>query len=230
MGRGPSVKKNRSSLNKSRSAQRKSRKARKIPIDNSLIRQHWDKTQTLAQNYARLGLTSKLGKRSGGVEKILSTSTAEPDGSHRAELVREANVRSALARKGKLLPGEARVERNPDGSISRIVQPARARSLSSSPEPESGSRHHGSRRTDNEDTRTDVVRELEALAARPEAKRHRWLSDRERDWIVRMRKTYGDDVGKMTRDPKRNVFQLTEGKIRKLLERLDKEEEREAAE
>ena len=75
-----------------------------------------DRKLTLSQNYQRLGLSSRLGGRSGGVEKTgkenESTKTVD-------------SLAIPAARKtGKLLPEEVRVERDPEtGNILRVIRP-----------------------------------------------------------------------------------------------------------
>lgn len=62
--------------------------------------------------------------------------------------------------------------------------------------------------------KTDVVRELEHLAAQ-ETKVVRHTSEFEYDWLVSLVVKYGEDVDRMTRDRKANVWQKTAGEIKR---------------
>ena len=68
MGRDLQKKKNRSGVQKVRQKP----KSKKKILTNPIIAANWDKTQSLAQNYKRLGLTAKLNKTTGGVERKVS--------------------------------------------------------------------------------------------------------------------------------------------------------------
>jgi nucleolar protein 16 len=68
---------------------------------------------------------------------------------------------------------------------------------------------------------TDVVRQLEALAASG-VKTERTQSEREREWIERLVAKYGRDYKKMARDRKLNPFQQTEGDIRRRVAKWEK--------
>ena len=61
MGRELQKKKNRSGINKVRLKP----KSKKKILTNPIIAENWDKSQSLAQNYRRLGLTAKLNKNTG---------------------------------------------------------------------------------------------------------------------------------------------------------------------
>ncbi|KAM0747361.1 hypothetical protein T439DRAFT_329095 [Meredithblackwellia eburnea MCA 4105] len=64
--------------------------------------------------------------------------------------------------------------------------------------------------------KTDVVLELEALAAREE-KKTRFTSALEGDWLLALVDKYGDDVEKMVRDRKLNPWQKTPGEIKRAI-------------
>ena len=163
-----------------------------------------DQSLTLAQNYKRLGLTAKINRSTGGVEKGVSDAS-NPSASSLAV--------TATKKQTKLLPGEARIERAPDGSILRVIHAAPVI-------PDIGA-------ASDEDTvdemmdddgqapPTEVVRQLEEQAKRGVAKAPRTQSVREQAWIEQLVAKYGDDYRKMFWDRKLNPMQQSEGDIRK---------------
>ncbi|KMU88369.1 hypothetical protein CIHG_06167 [Coccidioides immitis H538.4] len=227
MGRVLQKKKNRSSAPKIKikSGKSKSGKKKINVLGNSIIAQNWDKKLTLAQNYRRLGLATRLNAPTGGVEKGVSAGAL--------------NNISSLATKGKtaaqIQPSEARVERDPEtGKILRIIQPDQ--------DGDDGTIEvagHKRRRTnplddplnelsDVEDSTlrdtgasTDVVSALERQAAaeeeRVKKRKPRHQSKREEEWLQWLVDKYGDDVPAMVRDRKLNPMQQTEGDIRRRL-------------
>ncbi|GAA5872387.1 hypothetical protein JCM3774_004507 [Rhodotorula dairenensis] len=66
------------------------------------------------------------------------------------------------------------------------------------------------------EAKTDVVRALEARAAR-KTKVVRHSSEFEETWLVKLVEKYGDDVARMARDIKLNQWQKTPGELRKMI-------------
>ena len=89
-------------------------KSKKHLLSNAIIAANWDKSETLAQNYKRLGLTRRLNKNTGGVEKKASDVGAEMIGS---------GLEIGGTGKTKQLDiSEARIERDPStGRILRVL-------------------------------------------------------------------------------------------------------------
>ena len=108
---------------------------KRLPLTNPLIAAKWDKTLTLAQNYRRLGLSSKLNVRSGGVEKVKRLrKSGHEDGGEGVEVMEEE--RDPLAFTGGVLGKRKRggreeagvevtkVVRDDEGRIVRIIKDA----------------------------------------------------------------------------------------------------------
>src|SRR6202000_2984701 len=79
-----------------------------------IIAANWDKSQTLAQNYRRLGLTAKLNKTPGGVEKKVSDVEQHDEDGLRIE--------GSNGLHGKIELKEAKIERDPKtGRILKVL-------------------------------------------------------------------------------------------------------------
>lgn len=121
MGRELQKKKRRSGISK---AVRKP-KSKKQVLNNPVIAANWDSKQTLSQNYARLGLTTRLNKQTGGKENF-------EDGPKYASDSLAVNPSRSSRRKGASSGAspsgvdsgiqEVRVERDPEtGKIIQIL-------------------------------------------------------------------------------------------------------------
>lgn len=157
-----------------------------------------DKKQTLAQNYKRLGLVSRLNKRSGGIEKSLSSITA-------------ASSKPA-APSTKLAPGEARIERDEDGNIVNIIYGKSA---------EEALNDDDDMEEEGEDESTDIVKALEEQASFAVAT-ERSQSEREKEWVEALVQKYKRDYSKMVWDRKLNPYQQTEGDIKRRIVKWEK--------
>lgn len=189
-----------------------------------ILTEHRNQNETLTQNYRRLGLTARLNAPTGGSEQRRdgegSTTKKSTD-----DLLAIANARP----KTQLEPKEVRVERDPEtGRILRVIRDddeirRQARNPLHDPlndcdtetESEADVEEAFAGFDDALQSRTDVVRQLEAQAARAAPKRPRGQSEREREWIARLVAKWGDDYGKMARDKKLNVMQQTEADIQR---------------
>lgn len=195
-----------------------------------------DKTETLSQNYRRLGLSSRLQAPAGGVEPI----------AHDPKMTAERRGQGALpigrvsARKAGI--EEVRVERDERGHIVRIIRPENPlrdplNALDSDSDgdglgPGGGVRFEewGGFRDDEEDEhgnrreRPAVLLELERQAALPEVKIPRTKSQRETEWLQRLTDRYGDDTAAMARDHRLNPMQQTASDIARRIRRWREEE------
>lgn len=173
---------------------------------------HRDQTQTLSQNYHRLGLSSKLNAPTGGTEYKVSKS----------------NPKSALAIPSSRAPKslgteEVKVVRDPETGAIVSVQPSAAESrarrnpLNDPLNDLSDDDEEGFDGLDGEDVRESkgIVPDLEASAAFEKKKRPRLQSERERAWCRGLVDRWGDDWGGMVKDRRLNPMQQSEGELRK---------------
>lgn len=232
MGRELQKKKRRSSLPKVR----RKPKSKKRILSNHIIAENWDKSQTLAQNYRRLGLAARLNKSTGGVEKTAIDVHREHeengDGSRSKlhGLVIGGGSRKAAQ---QMDVKEARVERDPEtGRILRIVDSGTVKanplqdplneleSDSDVSETEMFDQHGrdpGIRKPS--EPKTTVVRSLQQEASKPAVKYKFHQSEGERSFVQALVKKYGDDYGKMARDMKINYMQRSEGDLKRRIRR-----------
>lgn len=227
MGRELQKKKNRSSIPK---VKLKPKSKRVNPLGNSIIAKNWcvpiaqeilaqpvilllirNSSQTLTQNYRRLGLTSRLNSLTGGTEVSSSKSSTT------SKLAISSANQTALS-----LPS-ARVERDPEtGRIIRVIHEKRRKAnplndpLVSDSEAEDDDMHNVETREQSAKGTKEgerIVRELEAQASMVPERKVRKQSQREREWIARLVERYGTDTRGMARDRRLNPMQQTEADI-----------------
>ncbi|KAH0594473.1 hypothetical protein MHUMG1_07823 [Metarhizium humberi] len=216
MGRELQKKKRRSN----RQPVKQSNKTKKIlnPRGNNIIAKNWDKKETLAQNYRRLGLVARLKAPTGGVEKKLGATTTGIS----------KNDPFAITSVGKAIVSEAKVERDADGKIIRVLGTTRPNplndplnNLDSDSEDGAGEEWGGiaEREAEEEDT-TDVVRSLIEESHNPAPKAPRYQSEGEREWLEKLVEKHGDDYGAMARDAKLNPMQQTARDIGRRIKKM----------
>jgi nucleolar protein 16 len=232
MGRELQKRKNRSSVSKVKHKP----KSKKRLLTHPIIAANWDKTQTLAQNYKRLGLTARLNKNTGGIEKKVSD-ILPVESNDRYSLRDTLNITSSSKRGQKIDLSEAKIERDPEtGKILRVIDEKLPKAnplndplneLESDSEDDTGifslrNQHDAVVKkpsSAHSTAVTDTVKQLEAEASRPVTKYKRKQPDGEREFIEDLVRKYGDDVGKMARDTKINYMQRSEGDLKKRIKR-----------
>ena len=151
---------------------------------------------------------SRLRGPTGGVETLLSET-------------REAKTPSLAisAKKETPVVSEARVERDADGRIVKVLGSG-GKKRKENPLNDLLNEIEDREEEDEEEwggiddgEKTDVVRGLEELASRPEVKRPRHVSEREREWLENLVGRHGEDYEAMARDRKLNPMQQTAADI-----------------
>ncbi|CCE28532.1 related to NOP16-constituent of 66S pre-ribosomal particles, involved in 60S ribosomal subunit biogenesis [Claviceps purpurea 20.1] len=238
MGRELQKKKRRSK----RQPVRQPNKTKKIlnPRGNNIIAQNWNKNETLAQNYRRLGLLARLKAPAGGTEKKLATGTSA--GTVNPTLAISKHDPFAISNLDKAIISEAKVERDADGKIIRILSrshiekanplndPLRALESDSEAEDADVDADAGAeypawgglaeREAAEDANTTDIVRSLIEESHNPAPKMKRYQSEAEREWLQRLVDRHGDDTGAMARDLKLNPMQQTARDIGKRLKKM----------
>ncbi|RSM16923.1 hypothetical protein CDV31_004261 [Fusarium ambrosium] len=189
------------------------------PRGNDAIAKNWNKNETLAQNYRRLGLLARLKAPTGGTEKLLGATTTRTSSKDPFGI---ATVENAIV-------SEARVERDEDGKIIRILGHAKANPLNdplndldrdSDEEEEEPAEEWGGIEDDAD--ATDVVKSLLEESRAPVEKKPRHQSSREKEWLDKLVAKYGDDTTAMAKDRKLNPMQQTAADIAKRIRKLNK--------
>ncbi|KAI9228175.1 MAG: ribosome biogenesis protein Nop16 [Piptocephalis tieghemiana] len=166
---------------------------------DTTVAKYWDKTKTLSQNYARLGLSSRLNGLHGGSEKDIIVGGEEEEEEETVDLdaMEEAEIKKVLG------AGQALVERDDAGNIVKVIM------------------GEGEEEQEGEEVqypkvpaKTDTIREMEARAANG-CRDERKQSDGEKEWIAKLIAKHGDDYERMFRDRKLNIYQQTVGQLRK---------------
>ncbi|KAK3114699.1 Ribosome biogenesis protein Nop16 [Teratosphaeriaceae sp. CCFEE 6253] len=226
MGRELQKKKNKSGVSKAR----RKPKSKKLHLQNPIISANWDKTQTLEQNYKRLGLTSKLNKHTGGIERKAEDVERARDEAEDGAVKRKDDVLAigSIRRSQTIDVQEARIERDPEtGRILRVIESGQVKAnplndplneLDSEDEDDEGLNQHASANLayySGESTKTEVVRRLEMEASKPKATHKPKQSENERAFIVELMAKHGDDYGAMMRDTKINYMQRSAGDLKR---------------
>ena len=226
MGREIQKRKNRSGVQKVR----RKPKSKKLHLGNSVIAENWDKSQTLEQNYKRLGLAVKLNKHTGGIEKKADDVLREREALERGEGARKNDplAIASLRKPGHIDVTEAKIERDPKtGQILRVLDQMQTRAnplndplaeLDSEDE-EDFDQHASSAYVSGHGAQTDVVKKLEEEASKPVAKRKVRQSEGERAFIEELVRKHGDDYASMARDLKVNYMQRSEGDLKRRIKK-----------
>ncbi|KAH6893243.1 ribosome biogenesis protein Nop16 [Thelonectria olida] len=208
---------------------RQSNRTKKIlnPRGSVIIAKNWNKKETLSQNYRRLGLLARLRAPTGGTEKLLSSAGAAAVKTARSS----SNDPFAIAGIEKSVVSEARVERDADGKIVRILGTARANPLNdpladldsdSDAEEDNDQADEWGGIDDDDEGTTDVVKSLIAESRLPDEAKPRHQSSREREWLEALMAKHGDNTIAMSKDRKLNPMQQTAADISKRIRKLNK--------
>ncbi|AQZ18172.1 NOP16 (YER002W) [Zygosaccharomyces parabailii] len=205
---------NKSSIGK---ATRKNKnRQRKINIaSNPIIAANWDYSLTLKQNYKKLGLRAKLQKPAGGEEADFSRERRKEPvvkspieyESDEEESDPEQKVSDEELDPSEIPQGEARIRRDGDGNVVEVIYGQKM--------PFNGCDNatDGSQETDP--PKSEVVRKLEELANAPAIKKERTMSVREEEWLERLYNKHGENYKQMFFDTKLNIYQQSEGDLRR---------------
>jgi nucleolar protein 16 len=173
-----------------------------------------NQSETLTQNYRRLGLTSRLNSATGGIEKLRAG--ADSKNSTTSKLA----ITNAFPK--TIAPTEARVERDPEtGKIIRVIHPHKRSNplndpLNSDSEDDiadDGEEFEGFDGEVEPREKNEIVRQLEEQASVEAEKIPRKQSEREREWIERLVAKHGDNYERMARDMMLNPMQQTAADI-----------------
>lgn len=189
--------------------QMKKRLARAPTVHGAdILKDSYDPKLTLRQNYAKLGLIPSLDVRpdTGGVERP-STSTTTPPSGEDAPPVRK---------------GMARIIRDDDGNIIDIIEATTEEESTPWGKPLPNSI------ADSDDVETfmpakkaaetKVLAHLQEMADQA-APVERHTSSLESQWLADLVAKYGEDVEAMAKDRKLNVWQKTQGEIKRAIKK-----------
>ncbi|TEY45984.1 hypothetical protein BOTCAL_0324g00030 [Botryotinia calthae] len=212
MGRELQKKKNRSGNNK---IKHKPKSKRINPLGNAIIAANWRQDETLTQNYRRLGLTSRLNTVTGGIEKKTAGSESKTSTANKLA------ISNAIPK--NFAPTEARVERDPEtGKIIRVIHDEKKSNPLNDPlnsDDEDGEGFEGFGDEEGSASKNEIVKMLEEQASRAGEKRERQQSEREKEWIEKLVKRWGENYGAMVRDRRLNPMQQTESDIRRRVQK-----------
>ncbi|KAI1284633.1 ribosome biogenesis protein Nop16 [Xylaria sp. FL0933] len=194
------------------------------PLGNSIIARNWNKKETTMQNYRRLGLVSRLGAPTGGIDRrLLSSTTATTTTSSTSKPPSSITPFAINGLKGKdaAVAAEVQVERDADGKIVRVISTEKRKRPNPLNDPlvEFDTDSEAEEEEDAEEwggfegEQNEIVRQLEEEASRPVEKKPRTASTREVEWLQSLVDRHGNDTAAMARDRKLNPMQQTAADI-----------------
>lgn len=204
---------------------------------NAIIAENWDYSQTLAQNYKRLGLKAKLGSAAGGQEADLSSKIMKnslvraqtiadldsddedvDDGTASADYINPEELNSDGEFDEKKIPaGEARIKRDSSGKVVKVIYGTKKFDIDQSVEVLK--KEQQSTNAQKDESKTQVVQQLEEYANRPIVRQERVESGREDEWLEKLYKKHGSNYKKMFFDVKLNIYQQSEGDLKRRVEK-----------
>ncbi|KAH6955390.1 hypothetical protein HG530_008889 [Fusarium avenaceum] len=189
------------------------------PRGNDAIAKNWNKKETMSQNYRRLGLVARLKAPTGGVEKKLGATTTRA----------YPNDPFAIASIENAVVSEARVERDADGKIIRIIGTSKPNPLNdplndldNDSDAEGPAEEWGGIEDEDADA-TDVVKSLLEQSRQPDLPKKRHQSSREKEWLDKLVAKYGDNTAAMAKDRTLNPMQQTASDIARRLRKMNQE-------
>ncbi|KAJ3202702.1 Nucleolar protein 16 [Clydaea vesicula] len=221
-------------MGKSRSAHKKSntktsrrqknRKNVSFSQAHPLVKENWDKKLTVKQNYEKLGLTTSLNGKAGGVELTVE----------QLELIKknnndnETNNLSKLAiKKGavglRTLEGNEEVLKEVEEGEDvhsefiedNVVVDVRGLGVG---------KRIGQKKNNVEvkESNTPIIDKM-IIESQSEVKRKRHVSEQELKFLVDLKKKYNSDYFKMSRDRKLNPFLINESSLKKKFKLLEED-------
>lgn len=175
-----------------------------------ILKDAYDPKLTLKQNYAKLGLIPSLDVRpdTGGTERPAPSSSSAKDSVEASGLVRKGMARVIRDESGKVIDI---IEADDEEGESSTPWGKQMSSVADSDDVETYMPTEGSKKT-------IVVQELEIMAAKAEpVARH--TSALESQWLRDLVAKYGEDTERMSRDRGLNVWQKTEGEIKRAIKK-----------
>ncbi|GMM43240.1 Nop16 protein [Hanseniaspora uvarum] len=228
-----SVRQRRKQHSTTKKATRKNKDAqRKVNIhSNAIIAENWDYKATLAQNYAKLGLSAKLQKPAGGeqinydnkkhklgtvkVNTLADLDSSSDDEEENSSDEEQSDIfidPAELDENGdyiaeRILEGEARIVKDDSGKIINVVYGTmKPFDIDMSIEQ--------LKKKNSMQPKTEVIKLLEEEANKPVVRKERHFSAREDEWISKLVSKHGENYKKMVMDKKLNIYQQTEAALR----------------
>jgi nucleolar protein 16 len=174
----------------------------------------------MSQNYRRLGLVARLKAPTGGTEKKLGATTTRA----------YPNDPFAIASIENAIVSEARVERDADGKIIRIIGTSKPNPLNDplndlddDSDAEGPAEEWGGIEDDDDADATDVVKSLLEQSRQPDLPKKRHQSTREKEWLDKLVAKHGDNTAAMAKDRTLNPMQQTASDIARRLRKMNQE-------
>lgn len=239
MGRERQKAKNRSGIAR---VTQKPKKTKKPLLANELIAKHWDRSATLSQNYAKLGLSSKINKATGGreanvksAEELRKERKSRKDGLainvtapqfevKEARIVRDPQTGAILSVEEEQSVGK-KVEQGPYRALDDPLEALDNMVMDEAPMESDDDEEDATGPRAAHKVAAEFVKSLEREAAVPSAPKFRKQSDREKVFLKKLIAKHGTDESKgcyekMAKDLQLNIMQQSPGDLRQRVRRF----------
>ncbi|KAJ2396650.1 Nucleolar protein 16 [Coemansia sp. RSA 2559] len=170
-----------------------------------LLRDKWDKSLTVSENYRNLGLVSRLNGVSGGIVKNVIPAHQKTETKGEEDDPEDGSEKEL---KRSIPQGYGIIERDDDGNVVNIILPDEPQNpLDSDYEVEEAP------------AKKEGARILEEYANMPHEHKERWISVGERRILQSFVDAHGTDYNAMFWDKNLNKQQLTKRQIQKKIEK-----------
>ncbi|KAI9505733.1 Nucleolar protein 16 [Coemansia spiralis] len=180
-----------------------------------LLRDKWDSSLTVSENYRNLGLVSRLNGVTGGVVKnVIPAHKTESNDEAAGSGLKSADDMTAEELRKSIPQGYGIIERDEEGNIINVI-------MAEDPQNPLDSDYEVEKVT----AKKEGAKILEEYANSMEERKERWISQGERRKLQNFIDVHGTDYNAMFWDKDLNKQQLTKRQIQKKIEKYltDKE-------